>query len=302
MPLEIRHLKLVVAVAAAGSLARAGEALYLTPSALSHQLKEIEDKLGTPLFQRLNKKMLLTPIGERVWRAAQAILQELETTETEVRRLVAGETGTLRLSTECYTCYHWLPAILQVYHETFPNIDLSIIAEATRRPTQYLLEEKLDIAIVSAEIDHAALAYTPLFTDEIVVVMSTQHRLSTQAYVTAADLCAEHFVMYDIPMEEVEVFQKVFFPAGCLPQRIMRIQLTEAIIEMVKARLGITAMAKWAVIPYLDAGQLVTLPLTPQGLYRTWYAVTLRGKMTLPHIRSFIGHLSSHLPSRVTHV
>jgi LysR family transcriptional regulator for metE and metH len=300
MTLEIRHLKLVVAVAEAGSLAKAGEALYLTPSALSHQLKEIEEKLGTALFQRINKKMLLTPIGERVLRAAHAILHELEATETEVRRLVAGDTGTIRISTECYTCYHWLPAILQLYHETFPNIDVSIIAEATRRPTQFLLEEKLDVAIVSAQLDHASLVYTPLFTDEIVVVMSKHHRLSTRAYITAEDLCAENFVMYDIPVEEVEIFQKVLFPAGCFPQRIMKIQLTEAIVEMIKAGFGITTMAKWATLPYLNAGQLVTIPLTEQGLHRTWYAVTLQGKLTLPYIRSFMEHLSSHLPHHFT--
>src|SRR5262245_50180696 len=108
MILETRHLKLIVAITEERSVTKAGERLCLTQSALSHQLRDIEEKLGTPLFTRVNKRMVLTPAGERLLRSARLVLDELQRTEAEIARLAAGDYGVLRISTECYTGYHWL--------------------------------------------------------------------------------------------------------------------------------------------------------------------------------------------------
>src|SRR5262245_36987101 len=113
MDIEVRHLQLVATVAEEGSLTRAGGRLHLTQSALSHQLRVIEESLGTPLFRRLSKKMILTPAGERLLRSAQVVRGELESARGEIQRMAWGESGVLRLSTECHTCYHWLPPLLK---------------------------------------------------------------------------------------------------------------------------------------------------------------------------------------------
>src|SRR5688572_20968396 len=109
MDLEIRHLVLVRAVAAAGTLTRAGVSLHLTQSALSHQLQDIEGRLGTALFLRVGKRMVLTAAGEHILASAEGVLSALERTEEAIRQLAGSRSGVLRLTTECYTCYHWLP-------------------------------------------------------------------------------------------------------------------------------------------------------------------------------------------------
>src|SRR5262245_53336708 len=147
MDLEVRHLKLVREVSAAGSLTRAGAALHLTQSALSHQLRDIESRLGTPLFLRVGKRMVLTPAGERVLRSAEDVLATIERTEDAVRHLAGLSRGVLRLTTECYTCYHWLPALLKRYRVAHPQIDIRIDAAATSAPLVPLLEGRLDVAI-----------------------------------------------------------------------------------------------------------------------------------------------------------
>ena len=138
--MEIRHLKLVKTVAEEGNLTSAGKKLFLSQSALSHQLREIEDKFGTPIFQRVNKKMVLTQVGNRILRTADTILCELEKVENDVRRVVSGDAGILRVSTLCYTCYHWLPGLLKSYIKHYPNVDVRIIAEATRQPMDFMRE------------------------------------------------------------------------------------------------------------------------------------------------------------------
>lgn len=180
--MEIRHLKLIIAASEEGSLTAAGKKLFLTQSALSHQLKEIETEYGVPLFQRIGKKMILTQAGERVLASAKIVLDEIDRTNVELKNFSAGDRGILRISTECYTCYHWLSKLLKSYHSQFPNVELQIVAEATRQPLSYLLEGKLDAAIVSQSelnlVEKSNLKAKKLFTDELVVVASKNNKLA----------------------------------------------------------------------------------------------------------------------------
>src|SRR5580704_11601472 len=99
MDLEVRHLRLVAAVAAVGSLTRAGHQLHLTQSALSHQLRNIESRLGTPLFLRIGKRLVPTPAGERLLASATDVLGRLDQAEQEIREMGRDGAGTLRITT-----------------------------------------------------------------------------------------------------------------------------------------------------------------------------------------------------------
>src|SRR5512142_1531668 len=120
MTLDVRHLTLVKAVAEEGSISRAGIHLHLTQSALSHQLRTIEDRLGVRLFLRQNKRMILSRSGERLLQSANQVLGELKQAEEDIRRIASHREGLLRISTECYTSYHWLPSVLRVFNTKFP--------------------------------------------------------------------------------------------------------------------------------------------------------------------------------------
>src|SRR5947209_7014564 len=124
MDLEVRHLRLVAAVADVGSLTRAADRLHLTQSALSHQLRDIESRLGAALFLRVGKRLVLTPAGERLLASARDVLGRLDRAETEIRQMGQESAGLLRLTTQCYTCYHWLPALLTRYRRRFPRVEV----------------------------------------------------------------------------------------------------------------------------------------------------------------------------------
>src|SRR5258708_2213591 len=115
MDLEIRHLRLVSAVADVGSLTRAGDQLHLTQSALSHQLRDIESRLGAALFLRVGKRLVLTPAGERLLASARDVLDRLDRTRRGIRPMGKERPGGPRLTNAGYTCYHWLPPPLILY-------------------------------------------------------------------------------------------------------------------------------------------------------------------------------------------
>jgi LysR family transcriptional regulator for metE and metH len=299
MNLEVRHLKLVATVADEGSVTRAANRLHLTQSALSHQLRDVEEKLGVALFQRTARRMLLTPAGERLLESARRILEELQKAEEALRNDGNHREGLLRITTECYTCYHWLPSLLHAFQQKSPRVEVRIVAEATRRPVEALLEGELDLAIVSDPVKNRKVVLEPLFQDELFLVTAPDHRLSRCAYVKAEDLADEHLILYTDDKRDLTIYQQVLIPAGVSPRQLSSVQLTEAIVEMVKAGLGVSAIAGWAVAPYVKSKQVRALRLTRNGVHRHWRAATLRSAQRPRYIDDFIKLASRMAPQQL---
>ena len=293
MNLEIRHLKLVAAIAETGSVTRAGNCLHLTQSALSHQLRDAEEQLGVPLFERKNRKMTLTTAGERLLQSARTVLAELEGAQKEIQKRGGAGQGLIRLSTECYTVYHWLPERLKLFQQKFPEVEFQLVVEATDDPFGALLSGKLDLAIACTPIRNRKIRYTPLFEDEMVVIVAPGHPLAGKKCVEPEDFAAENVFIYP-PKEGSTLLNEILVPAGVWPRRIQEVTLTEAIIEMVKGGLGVAAMARWAVAPQLASGVVIGLPLTAAGFHRTWSAAQLRDQRAPAYLQEFIRLLTEH--------
>jgi LysR family transcriptional regulator, regulator for metE and metH len=295
--LEVRHLKLLVTVAEEGSVTEAGKRLHLTQSALSHQLRDAEERLGTALFMRLGRKMVLTAAGERLIACARRVLEELSSAEVQVERLNGGAVGEIRLSTECYTCYHWLPPVLKKFHGKFSKVEVNIVASATSDPAAALLEGKLDVAIISSPPRNKSLRTTPMFEDELMLVMSPKHRLAAASQIRPKDLETETILIYP-PREESTLINKLLKPAGVEAQRVIEVPLTEAIVELAAAGTGIGFLARWAVAPAVEAGKVAIRPLGERGFRRQWHAVTLRNQPAPPHLAEFLNLLAGFCPKQ----
>jgi LysR family transcriptional regulator for metE and metH len=296
MSLEIRHLKLVAAIAETGSVTRAGNLLHLTQSALSHQLRDAEEQLGLPLFERKSGKMILTGAGERLLQAARSMLGELERAELDIRKNGTPAKGLIRISTQCSTVYHWLPPRLILFQKQFPEVEVQLVIEATHNPFEALLEGKLDLAIVSDPIRNRKIRYLPLFEDEVVIAVPSGHRLAGKNWVAPEDFATESILLYP-PKEESTLLTKILEPAGIRPRRIQEVTLTEAIIEMVIGGLGIAALPKWMVGPQLASGALIGVPLKPPGYRWNWSIAQLRENRAPAYVQEFIRILAK-LPLR----
>ena len=215
--LEVRHLKLLMAVAEAGSVTEAGKRLHVTQSALSHQLRDAEERLGTALFRRLGKRMVLTRAGDRLLVSAKRVLEELKSAETQIEGMNGDSRGVIRLSTECYTCYHWLPPILKKFHNKFSKVEVNIDAAATRYPAEALLDGHLDVAIMADPPRNKSLRLTPMFEDEMVLVMAPKHRLASNGAIHPRDITQETVLIYP-PREESMLLCKILQPAGVEPR------------------------------------------------------------------------------------
>jgi LysR family transcriptional regulator for metE and metH len=171
-------------------------------------------------------------------------------------------------------------------------VEVEIVVEATRRPVEALTAGELDLAIVSGPPTQAAVTSRQLFEDEMVAILSPAHHLARRSSLSPQDFAAERLITYSVPIRQLGIYQQFFHPAGVVPARISRVDLTEAIVEMVKANLGIAVLARWAIAPHLNAATLKAIPLGRRGFRRRWYAVTVKSRRPPAYLELFIDLLA----------
>lgn len=295
--MDIRHLKMIQEVARHGNLTKAAEHLFLSQSALSHQLKDIESFYNTQVFIRQKKQMLLTTAGKVILESGNRILEEIESSKKKILLLTEKNAGEISISTECYTSYHWLSAFLNEFTAAYPKVVININAEATTNSIKALLDNVIDIAIVEDNLN-PKLNYTGLFSDEFLAIVPPGHPWEDLKWVSETDFQAENFIMYNVPTEISTIYNTLFKKGK--PKKTIKMTLTEVIIQMVKAGLGVAVLPHWIVRPYVESDQVIAIPVTKKGIKRTWYAATLKNKQLPPYMNVFIRNLSKHLKKSET--
>lgn len=289
----LHHFRLVTTITKEGTLTKAAQTLHLTQSALSHQLKELETGLGTSIFERKGKRLELSGEGARFLTSAEKILAELSALELDFKGFREGKKGSLKISTQCYTAYHWLPRIIKYYKQVSPDIDIHINSAATDRPLEFLLSGELDVAIVRSRINNPSIHYEPIFEDQLFAILSTQHPLAKKKKIAITDLQdQELFFPYNDPQSgNIPIVEILMEQQQVKPKHLHRIHYTDAIIEMVNSNLGISIMANWIIKPYVETRDIVARPLPPEVSNRKWYAATCKKDSA---IQNFMDSLKLH--------
>ncbi len=283
--IKLNYLKLVKIVAEEGSLSKAGNRLFLSQPALSHQLKELESFCNGQVFNRIGKRMILTELGEKVLSAADIVLTELDNLELELKNYTENNFVKLTMCSSCYTGYYWFPPIVKEFYKFFPNSEISISNEANDDPITQILNAKIDLAVVSQKMQNKNLVFTEAFKDQIFTLVPHGHKWQSRKYVEIKEFADEEVIIYPKP---ITAFQKLLKSEKVIPKKIIKLQLTEARIEMVKAGLGVSVLAGWAIKPYLDREEVVPVKITPKGLHRTWHIVCLKNQANTKHMKKLV--------------
>ena len=262
--------ELIVAVADEGSITRAADRLHLTQSAISHHLKALERALGQDVFIREPRRTLPTGFGRECVEQARAALQALRRADAAIAASRSAQRAPLSIGTECYTSYHWLPRLTHATRLADLDYDLRVAVDATRRVIPSLLAGEIDLAVLNSSGERSDLAYFPLLLDEVVLLVPAGHPLASRRHVTAEDLQAETLIIHETQNGANPLIDTVLAPAGVAPRAVHRVQLTEAIVYMVAAGWGVSALARWMVEPYLASNRLAAVRIGRRGLQRQW--------------------------------
>ena len=268
--LDLRHLQMIRAIGRTGRVVDAADELGLTPSALSHRIKEAERRLGVPLFERMHKRLRMTAAAEYLANFSEKFLGELYLIEDEVRRMNAGIDHVVRIAVENYSTYHWFPDFLSEFRTEHSRIDIQIMAGNRRDMVGSLLDRHIDLAITTAGAPHTATERVPLFQDPLVFICAPEHPLAAENAVSAAEIEGQRFITFTKTPEPDQEFARLFRPERRYPVWTASVELPEAIIELVAADQGTSILAQWAVDPHVTAGRIVAIPLAPKPILVDW--------------------------------
>lgn len=286
--LELRHLRTLVALRDTGSLVRAAQWLNLTQSALSHQIKLLEDRYGTPLFERKSVPPQFSAVGLRLLALADGVLPQVEAAERDLARLLVGHSGQLRIAVECHTCFDWLMPAMDAFRTRWPEVELDIVSGFHADPVGLLHQSRADVAVVSeVDADDPAVQFHPLFGFEICALISNQHPLVAKPYLQAQDFADQTLITYPVPDDMLDLVRQVLAPAGVHPPR-RTTELTVAMLQLVASGRGVAALPVWAVQSYLDHGYITARPIGPQGLQGRLYAASLGSATPRPWLADFV--------------
>ena len=269
--IELRHLKTLLALQETGSVSLAAKRVFLTQSALSHQIRALEQHYDTPLFERKSNPIRFTPAGERLLQLARELMPLLAAAQRDMAQIIEGEAGELRVAVECHTCFDWLMPAMDTFRPLWPQVELDIVSGFQADPVGLLLTHRADLAIVSEAAAQSGIVYQPLFAYEMVGICAKDHPLADKAVWQAADFAAETLISYPVPDVMLDLLRKILLPAGINPAR-RHSELTVAIIQLVASRRGIAALPYWTVMPYLEKGYVVARQIGHTPLQSELYA------------------------------
>ncbi len=288
MHIEFRHLRTIKAIHDTGGLARAADQLNITQSALSHQIKGIEDQAGVELFVRRSKPLKLSAAGMKMLAAAEEILPRVSALEAEFSGLIAGSAGRLHIAIECHACFEWLFPVLERFRQAWPEVDVDIRPGLAFDALPALRKEEVDLVVSSDPEDLADTDFTPLFDYEPVFVASAQHPLAQKDVIEATDFRGETLITYPVERSRLDVFSQLLTPAKVEPAAVRQVELTAVILLLVASNRGVAVLPDWVVRQVRYNSDYVTRPLTKNGITRRLYAATRSEDTTLPYMAHLI--------------
>jgi len=286
--LELRHLETLLALAECGSLSKAAARLYLTQSALSHQLRALEAHYGAALLEKNVRPLRFTAIGERLVALARTVLPLVAEAGREVARLAQGRAGLLRIAVQCHNCFDWLMPAMDAYRSLWPEVELDLISGFVMDPLPLLERGEAELAVIHDQPPaRPALAFHPLFRYESVALLSPRHPKAQRAHLEAQDFADETLITYPVPDEMLDLMKHCLLPAGVHPRR-RTAELTVAILQLVASGRGVAALPSWSVKSYLDRGYVVARPIGAAGLHCELHAATTQAGAQAAYLREFI--------------
>ncbi|WP_170374775.1 LysR family transcriptional regulator [Ruegeria conchae] len=288
MHIEFRHLRTIKAIHDCGGLARAADQLNITQSALSHQIKGLEDQAGVELFLRRSKPMKLSAAGLRLLRLAEQILPQVEAAQHEFSSLRDGRTGRMHIAIECHACFEWLFPVLESFRKSWGDVDVDIRPGLAFDALPALQKEEVDLVVSSDPEDLPGVEFVELFDYNPVFVAASSHPLAEKDFIEAEDFRGQTLITYPVERTRLDVFSQLLIPARVEPASIRQVELTAVILLLVASNRGISVLPDWVVREVKYNSDYVTRPLTKEGITRRLYAAVRTEDLEKPFVQELV--------------
>ncbi len=287
MNIQRKHLLLIKAIDECETLVQVADQLHLTPSALSHQLRELEGRVGLNLVQRKSKPVGLSAAGKRLCETATDVLPRLERLEEDLLRQVNGDGGRLHIAIECHSCYLWLLPSFDQYRVDWPQIELDIAGGFAFDGFDALVAGDLDLVVTADPEELPNISFIPLFQYESVLTLPHGHPLLEKPHIEPRDLRDQTLIIYPVPHKKLDVFRQFLHPAGVEPAQLRTSELTVMMMALVAGGRGLCVLPNWAAEEFTSREYVAHRPLG-SGVFSTLYAAVRDETLELPYMQEFL--------------
>ncbi|MBS3953678.1 MAG: LysR family transcriptional regulator [Methylobacter sp.] len=293
--MELIHFRILLALKQHGTLTAASESMHLTQSALSHQMKNLEQRLGIILWRKQGRTLVLTQAGKYLSEVAESVIATVDSAEQHLNLLATGKTGKLTIGIDCHACYEWFRTILQPYLQAWPDLAIEVTSRYRFNSFEAIRQYKLDAVLTSDPVFNGVLHYQPLFDFELVLIVARQHRLAGLREIEPADLQPETILTYPVDRERLDMFRKVLGPAGIEPFAHITVEETDIMLQLAASQRGVCLLPEWLLADKIKNPDVVSLRFKNLPLTKTMYLATRHEDVQLDYIQWLIRHAQSGL-------
>jgi DNA-binding transcriptional LysR family regulator len=287
--LDSRQLLAFATLARRGSFTQTAKDMFLTQSAVSHAIKALEREIGVVLFDRVGKTVRLTQAGEQLLQHAERILREMQDARTSLEELQNWGQSRLRVGASPTACQYLLPTVLREFKQSFPQCIIRIEPGDGPKMIELLRSNQIDLALMLKPERLDETTFRPLFEDELRLLVAPMHPWAQKGKVIREEIADETLILYNKGSYTFRMVIDYFQHDKITLNNFIELGSMEAIKELVKIGLGAGVLAPWIARKELAEKSLISFPLGPRKLRRSWGVAFLKGRKLPLAEETFVG-------------
>jgi DNA-binding transcriptional LysR family regulator len=266
--MDLRQLEILQAIAETGSFTACGKKLNVSQSAISRQISLLEEELGEPLFQRVGRRVLMTPAAESLVQLGKRVFQDVRDTVETITDRTRALRGTLRLAGGMTVCLYVFPPLLKHLKRVHPQLDVRLSVATAFRSVNEIRGGRVDAGLLTLPVEESDLVTVPVMREELLIVTMPTHALARKKRVQPAELAGEPFVLFETGSATRRVNDSIFVTEKIEPTVVMETENVEIIKAMVKTGIGIGIVPYQAISREVRAGQFFCARIEGHELIR----------------------------------
>ncbi|HVR69911.1 MAG TPA: LysR family transcriptional regulator [Vicinamibacteria bacterium] len=266
--MDVRQLEMFRAVAEEGGFTRAAQRLHVSQSAVSRQVKLLEEELGGRLLHRTGKGVALTPQGELLIKAANRIHRDLQDVAWQISETQKLQRGSLSLGGGMTVCMHVLPKLLKKFRSLYKDVDLRVTSGTSEAILRLVRNHQVDLGLLTLPVVATDLEVHPVLEEEMVVVTAPRHPLSRERAVEARSLGRYPLILFERGSNTRKVLDEFFLEQEIPADVAMETENVEIIKAMVANGLGVSIIPFAAIARDMRSGRFGWTRIRGHRLHR----------------------------------
>ncbi|EPQ1334517.1 MULTISPECIES: LysR family transcriptional regulator [Serratia] len=263
MNYSLKQLRVFVAIARHGSFSRAGEAIGLTQSAVSHSVKELEAEVGVRLLDRTTREVVLTDAGLRLANRVERLLDELQAALLDARSFGVQRSGTVRVATSQTISAHLMPQCIAAGEREYPEIRIMLRDQAQQQVLHSVRNAEVDFGIVVDPVQAVDLECEAVLHEPFLLLCRDDHPFAAQQAVHWSALNGCRLVLQDYASGSRPLIDSALRQQGVEAQVVQEIGHPATLFPMVAEGIGISIFPALA-LPLPEGGRLRVRRLVPE--------------------------------------